>query len=134
VDVSRVTTPEVVEGKGPYSQALRVGDWLLIAGQVAWDANGEVVGAGNIEAQARQVFANIEALCTAAGGSLRDIVQLRAFVTDIALAGAVSALRRELFAEPYPTATTVAVSALVQPELLLEVEATAIIPAGAAGG
>ena len=106
--IDQITTPAVVEGMGPYSQALRVGPWLLVAGQVAWDPAGNIVGVGDIEKQARQVFANIEALCIAAGGALSDVVQIRTYLTDMSDARAVSAIRREIFSAPYPTATTVA--------------------------
>lgn len=124
----QITTPAVAESKGPYSQAIRVGSWLLISGQVAWNAAGDVIGVGDIEAQTRQVFANIAALCDAAGLQLHNVVQIRTYLTDITQAGMVSAIRCELFTPPYPTATTVQVSALIQPELLIEIEALAVIP------
>jgi enamine deaminase RidA (YjgF/YER057c/UK114 family) len=117
----------VVAGPGSYSQAIRVGHWLLMAGQVAWNGAGEIVGAGDLEAQIRQVFANIAALCAAAGGDLGDVVQLRTYLTDIRQIGVLSAIRQELFSAPLPTSTTVEVSALVQPELLVEIEATAFL-------
>lgn len=117
----------VVAGSGSYSQAIRSGSWLIMAGQVAWNETGDVVGVGDLQAQTRQVFANIAALCEAAGGGLRNVVQLRTYLLDISQIGVVSAVRQELFTATPPTSTTVQVSALVQPELLIEIEALAIL-------
>lgn len=117
----------VVAGSGSYSQAIRSGPWLIMAGQVAWNETGDVVGVGDLHAQTRQVFANIAALCEAAGGGLGNVVQLRTYLLDISQIGVVSAVRQELFTANPPTSTTVQVSALVQPELLIEIEALAIL-------
>lgn len=113
----------VVEGVLPYSQCIRAGDFLIVAGQLAWDADGNVVGAGDIRAQARQAFENMRALVEAGGATMADVVKLNAFVTDIRNAPAATEVRKEFFDEPYPASTTVAVTALVMPELLFEVEA-----------
>ena len=120
-----VTSPEVVEGKGLYSQCTRRGNTLYIAGQVAWDAKGEIVGKGDVLAQARRCFHGIKALVETAGGTMDDVVKVNTYLTNIGDAAAIRPARLEYFRPPYPAWTTVAVSALVQPELLIEVEAIA---------
>src|SRR6266542_4337072 len=107
-----VTSPEVVEGKGPYSQCTRVGNTLYIAGQVAWDKNGQIVGAGDVAAQARRCFQGIKALVEAGGGTMDDVVKVNMYLTRIADSAAVRPVRESFFRAPYPAWTTVAVSAL----------------------
>lgn len=123
-----VRSPEVVEGKGPYSQCTRVGKTLYIAGQVAWDREGAVVGAGDVAAQARRCFEGVKALVEAGGGTMSDVVKVNMYLVRIADSAAVRPVRLEFFKEPYPAWTTVGVSALVMPELLIEVEAIAELP------
>lgn len=120
-----VTSPEVVEGKGPYSQCTRVGNTLYIAGQVAWDKSGNVVGAADVVAQATRCFEGIKALVEAAGGAMDDVVKVNMFLVRITDSAAVRPIRERFFRAPYPAWTTVAVSALVLPELLIEIEAIA---------
>lgn len=120
-----VRSPDVVEGKGPYSQCTRVGDLLFVSGQVAWDAQGNVVGKGDVAAQARRCFEQIRSLVAAAGGTLDDVVKVNMYLTDISHARLIRPVREEFFRAPYPAWTTVAVKDLVQPELLVEIEAIA---------
>lgn len=120
-----VRSPLVVEGKGPYSQCTRVGDAVYVSGQVAWDKDGNVVGVGDVVAQARRCFEGMKALVEAAGGTMDDVVKVNMYLTDIAHARLLRAVREEFFRPPYPAWTTVAVSALVLPELLIEIEAIA---------
>lgn len=122
---SIVQSSDVVEGKGLYSQCTRVGDLLLIAGQVAWDAEGNVVGEGDAAAQARRCFEAIRSLVEAAGGSMSDVAKVNMYVADIADARLIGPVRKEFFTPPYPAWTTVAVKALVDPALRVEVEAIA---------
>ena len=124
---SVVKSPEVVEGKGLYSQCTRVGDLLLIAGQVAWDAQGNVVGPGDAAAQARRCFEAIQSLVEAAGGSMGDVAKVNMYLANVSDASLIGPIRKEFFSPPYPAWTTVAVKALVDPALLVEVEAVAYV-------
>ncbi len=122
-----VTAPSVKTPANPYSLATRVGNLLFISGQVALDAEGRLVGKGDVEAQARQVLANIKALVEAAGGNMDDVVKTTTFVTDMRQFPRTTALRREYFREPYPASTAVQVSQLVAPDWLIEIEAVAVL-------
>lgn len=112
-----------------YAQGVEVcgGRLLFVAGQVPLDAAGELVGAGDIRAQTRQVFRNIQAIVEAAGGSMTDIVKLTVFLTDMNDYQAFKEVRREFLKPPFPAATLVQVASLVRPEWLVEVEAIAVI-------
>lgn len=118
----------------PLSQGLRIGDIVILSGQVALDENGNIIGKDDIGAQARQVFRNIEQILKQAGASLSDVVKLTTFftvdITDKNAVGAYFKARQEFFGEHKPASTGVQVSALVYPELLLEVEAIAWSPIG----
>lgn len=103
------------------------GRTLYIAGQIALDADGNLVGEGDFRAQARQVLTNVQAIIEEAGGSISDIVKMTTFLTDMAHYDDFKAVRSEFLKPPFPAATLVETSALVRPEWLLEVEATAVI-------
>lgn len=97
---------------GPYSQATRVGNQVFFSGQIPLDpATGALVD-GGIEAQARRAFDNLKAVCTAAGGTMNDIVRVGLYLTDLSQFGAVNAVMGEYFAQPYPARSTIEVSAL----------------------
>jgi reactive intermediate/imine deaminase len=112
-----------------YANAVRVtaGDLLFISGQVAWDAAGEVVGRGDPVRQAEQVFANLGTILAAHGATMADVVKVTVYVTDLAWFEQLSAIRVRLFAELPPASTIVQVASLVDPALLLEVEAVAVV-------
>jgi len=109
------------------SQAVRVGQVLYISGQVAYDANGQVVGRGDMKEQARQAFCNIRHLLEKTGATMDDVVKITAYLTDISRYNEYAEARREAFPGIPPTSTTVTVSKLVDPDLLVEVEATAYL-------
>jgi len=111
-----------------YTDAVRAGDLLFVSGCVALDANGELVGEGDVVAQARQVFSNIGLCLAAAGASFADVVKVTIFLTDIADRARINPVREQFFGETRPASTLVEVSALVLPELLIEVEAVAVVP------
>lgn len=113
-----------------YSRAVRVGDVVHVAGTVAWGDDGTVIGAGDMYVQAKQAIRNIEAALKEAGSSLRDVVRTRAFITDVALFAELTRAHGEAFAEIRPAATMVEVSGLATPEMLVEIEADAIIGSG----
>jgi enamine deaminase RidA (YjgF/YER057c/UK114 family) len=112
----------------PYSHGVKVGNELLIAGQVALDENLRLVGPGDAGAQARQTWTNIQTIVEAAGGKITDVVRVTTYVADVADVEAIHTVRREFFPNgDYPTATVVQVAKLGLPGLLLETEAFAII-------
>ena len=97
---------------GPYSQAIAVAGFLFSAGQIGLvPGTGEMVGP-DVEAQARQVFANLEAVLAEAGLGFRDVVKTTVYLADMAEFGAVNAIYGEHFAEPYPARSTVAAAGL----------------------
>jgi reactive intermediate/imine deaminase len=113
---------------GAYSQAIRAGNLLFVSGQVAFGADGQVVGVGDMEAQARAVFENLGRVVAAAGGGPGNITALTIFLTDMSRRAEVSKVRREFVVEPYPASSLVGVQALAHPDLLVEVEAIAVLP------
>jgi 2-iminobutanoate/2-iminopropanoate deaminase len=116
---------------GPYSNVARIdlrGTTLLVlAGQIALDDEGNLVGEGDIAAQSRQIFDNIGALLAAHDATFGDIVNIRTFLTDINLIPEYGAVRKRYLTGPLPTSTTVEVSKLFRPEALLEVEVMAAV-------
>ena len=107
---------------GCYSPALKVGDLVFLSGQLPLDPNTMAIVAGGIKAQVIQVFANIKALCVAAGAELDAIVKLTVYLTDIAHAAVVNEVMVDYFQAPYPTRTSIAVVALPR-AALVEIEA-----------
>jgi reactive intermediate/imine deaminase len=107
-----IATPAAPKAIGPYSQAVRVGNTLWLSGQIPLDpATGELV-AGPIEAQARRVFQNLQAVIGAAGFNLEETVKVTIFLTDLTQFAAVNQVMTEYFREPYPARATVGVAAL----------------------
>jgi len=126
----RVTSPQVPEPPPEtWSNCLVVGNQVFIAGLTARSGT-EVVGGDSMYAQARAIFAKIKHLMGAAGGKMGDVVKVNIFVTDITQREEVWKARREVFSGDFPVSTLVEVSALAAPELLVEIEAVAILGAG----
>jgi enamine deaminase RidA (YjgF/YER057c/UK114 family) len=127
--LSHIPAPEgVAPGRGYTHVVTGSGRLVAVSGQVALDERGEVVGAGDPAAQARQVFENLRRCLAAAGADFGDVVKLTYYLTDVTHLPAVRAVRDELLgAERLPASTAVQVVALVSPELLLEVEALALV-------
>ncbi|MFQ5913247.1 MAG: RidA family protein [Nitrospinota bacterium] len=111
-----------------FAQAVKIGNTVYLAGQTSVDANGNLVGKGDIEAQARQVFENIKKCLDAAGATFDHVVKLNIYSTDVdAQIVAVSKVRQEYFPnEPVPS-TYVQIPRLVHPDWLLEIEAIAVL-------
>jgi 2-iminobutanoate/2-iminopropanoate deaminase len=114
---------------GPYSNVVTSAPGRLVfcAGQVALDANGDIVGAGDIAAQTRQVMENLRLGLEAADATFADVVRVVNYITDVDLFAQMAAVRKEYLVEPYPASTLVEVSALMYPELLIEIEAIAVV-------
>jgi enamine deaminase RidA (YjgF/YER057c/UK114 family) len=117
-----------------YSRAVRVGTQVFVAGTTALDADGRLVGANDPYAQTIQALRNIEQALQRAGASLGDVVRTRIFVTDISLWESIGRAHGEFFRDIRPAATMVEVSRLIDPEMLIEIEADAVIGAGVNAG
>jgi reactive intermediate/imine deaminase len=127
VRVERITTePDWYE---PFRIALgyRVGDVLVLSGQAAIDQSGAVVGVGDFDAQAEQVFKNLELVLAAGGARMEDVVKVTIYLTDMSNFPKILELRERHFSRPYPADTIVEVSALALPELMIEIEAIAVL-------
>ncbi|MFO1304327.1 MAG: RidA family protein [Burkholderiales bacterium] len=110
-----------------YSRAVRIGNHIAVSGTTATDASGGIVGVGDPYAQTKQVIANLESALARAGAGLTDVVRTRIFVTDIAHWEAIGRAHGEAFAAIRPACTMVEVAKLISPEMLVEIEADAIV-------
>ena len=111
-----------------YSRAVRVGPFIHVAGTTSWDAQGRIMGEGDPYAQTVQILKNIERTLAGAGASLSHVVRTRAFVTDIERWQDVARAHGEVFRDIRPVMTLVQVSRLVDPAMMVEIEADAIVP------
>ncbi len=120
--------PETVwQPFGAFSMAAATGEGQLIflKGQVSLDRAGAVVGPGDMAAQLRQTLKNIEAVMASCGGTLADVIAVNHYTTDIEAFMAAGAVRSEFFAPPFPVTTTLEISRLYHPDLMIEITATA---------
>jgi len=111
------------------ADAIRHGDLLFVSGCVPMDAEGGLVGAGDLEAQTRKVMENLEQVLTAGGTDFAHVLKTTVYMTDIAQRRIPDTVRREYFGERPPASTILEVTALTAPGIDIEIEAIAAIPA-----
>jgi len=122
-----------ISGNSPYesivgfSRAVKIGPFVTVGGTVATGDDGKIVGVGDMYAQAVQTFKNIERALAAAGAKMNDVVRTRMFITDVNRWEDVARAHGEIFRDIRPAATMLQVVAMVSPEMLVEIEADAII-------
>lgn len=112
--------------KGSYSEATQKGQLVFISGQIATDADGNVVSK-EIETQTRHIFKKIARLMEKAGGGINDVIKITIYLTDVAHYPAVARVRGEVFKEPYPASAAVVVASLLKPEWLIEIDAVGLV-------
>ncbi|MGH8728408.1 MAG: RidA family protein [Burkholderiales bacterium] len=113
------------------AQGYRAGDFLFISGQAAIDASGRIVGIGDFDAQAQQAFENLDRVLRAGGSSLKNVIKVTIFLTDMSNFDKIVELRGKWFTAPYPADTIVEVSSLYSPEAMIEIEAIAAVDSAA---
>jgi enamine deaminase RidA (YjgF/YER057c/UK114 family) len=110
-----------------YSHVARVDNTLYIAGQVAKDIDGHLVGKGDFETQVRQVFTNLQNILDEVGGNMKNIAKMTTFLTHYNYIETYRSVRDEFFQEPYPVNTLLFVESLALPDFMVEIEAVAVL-------
>ena len=127
--MERTTVPSGTEWESHvgYSRAVRAGPHVHVSGTTATDEDGDLVGEGDVTAQAERAFANVERALSEAGATLADVVRTRMYVVDVGDWEAIGRVHADYFGDVRPATSMVEVAALIDPRMLLEVEATAIV-------
>jgi 2-iminobutanoate/2-iminopropanoate deaminase len=110
-----------------YSHAAKAGNTLYIAGQIAQDVDGNLVGKGNFEAQVHQVYTNLQNILEESGGGLQNIVKMTTFLTHYNYIETYRRVRNDYFPEPCPPNTLLIIESLALPDYMIEVEAIAVL-------
>ena len=126
MDVQRLNPVTLSKPLAAYSQVVRKGSLVTTAGMIATDSTGKVVGEGNMVAQTRQVLDNLKNALEAAGASLKDVVKVTIFLSDMANYKALNTVYNEYF-EAHPPARSTVRADLALPSLLVEIEAIAVL-------
>jgi reactive intermediate/imine deaminase len=126
--IKRTNPPELSKPTG-YTHVVEAagGKTVYIAGQIALDKDGKVVGEGDMKVQAEQVFKNLQAALTSAGATFKDVVKMNTYMTDLSQLQVVRDVRARYFGDVTPASTLVQVVHLARPEFLIEVEVIAVV-------
>ena len=129
IERNAIEVPGVAAPAGHYSHGIVTsGRTLYVAGQVALDENGDLVGEDDAAAQTRQILANMEKVVDAAGGRMADVARTTVYLTRLEDRAAVGAVRKEFFPDPAPANTLLVVASLAEPRFLVEIDAIVAIP------
>jgi 2-iminobutanoate/2-iminopropanoate deaminase len=123
-----IRAPGQPEPLSHYTDAVRAGDLVFVSGCVPVDADGRLVGGGDVVAQARQTLTNVGAVLAAAGCSFADVAKVTVFLTDVDDRTRINPVRQEFFGHSRPASTLVEVTRLAIPGAKIEVEAVAVVP------
>jgi enamine deaminase RidA (YjgF/YER057c/UK114 family) len=125
----KVLTPTTVHATAGYSHAVRMGDLIFVAGQVAKNEKDEIVGKGDVGAQTAQVYRNLKAVLEAAGSGMDRVGKITVYTTSLDYRPAISAAREQAFRPVghFPASTFVVISSLAHPDYLVEIEAVAAV-------
>jgi len=129
-----IRVPGMPEPISHFTHVVRAGPLVFVSGCVASDENGKTVGGNDIVAQTRQVHENIMRCLAAAGASFADVCKVTVFLRNVADREKVNTVRKEYFGAHRPASTLVEISRLVRDDLLIEIEATAVVPENGKGG
>jgi reactive intermediate/imine deaminase len=119
---------QLAEPIGPFTDGVEAGGFLYVAGMLPLEANGDLVGVGDVVRQTEQVLDNVGEVLRAAGATFDDVVRVGVYLMNMADRPAVNTVRRRYFGDARPASTLVEVSALAIPEALVEIEAVALLP------
>ncbi len=119
---------QLAEPIGPFTDGVEAGGFLYVAGMLPLDANGDLVGVGDVVRQTEQVLDNVGEVLRAAGATFDDVVRVGVYLLNMADRPAVNTVRLRYFGDARPAATLVEVSALALPDALVEIEAVALLP------
>ena len=126
--IERLTPPGVAIPRGPYSPAVRAGDFLYISGQIPVDPETNKPVLGEIQSETRQVLSNIKRILEGCGASVSDVVKCQVYLTDVKEFAAMNEVYAEFFGEAKPARTTIGVAALPLPGAKIEIDAIAYAP------